>query len=294
MSFEHGEIKSVDVGLVRPNNYNPNYLTSSEFGLLKDNIEKVGFLDPILVVPKLDKKGKLDFYEICDGEHRFEAMRSMGFKDIPVIIADPEKFTETTQKLQTVRMNKIRGQLNTKKFNALVDNLIDSGEVSIEDAAYNFGFADEDEFDLIRETMRESLPNAKAKKEFDKKSKEAKSADEIYLLVMSLIKKYSSTLPANWMIIAIGRGRNLWCMLDGRHMRDFEAKARECLEEGVTFDSVIVEMLNVTDIPKFIKENRDMLTGVDEDTATIDDFFAYDDEPDYEEVVELYKKNVKE
>lgn len=45
-------------------------------------IEKLGFLTPIIVVPKNDK------YYIIDGMHRFEAMKEIGAKEILAIIVD--------------------------------------------------------------------------------------------------------------------------------------------------------------------------------------------------------------
>jgi len=280
---------SLPITQIRANDYNPNFQTADETNLLIDNIDRVGFLDPILVV----QKGE-DSYEICDGEHRFRAMQVLGFTEIPCIIADPETFDLKTQKLQTVRLNKIRGQLDLKKFNTLVDNLIDSGEVSPEEAAYSLGFADEDEFALVRDSFRESLPNKEAKKEFDKKVKEAKSVDEIYTMVMELIRKYSSGLPANYMIIAVGRGRNLWCLLDGTLMRDFEQKARECLDAGVTFDSFVVNALNTIDAKSFIEEHREDLNAVGDEIETVDDLFEYNDGADYEEVSKYYEEYIKD
>lgn len=263
--------------------------TADETNLLIDNIDRVGFVDPILVV-----EYEPGSYEICDGEHRFRAMQVLGFTEIPCVVADPKKFDRKTQKLQTVRLNKIRGQLDLRKFNELVDNLIDSGEVTPDEAAFSLGFADEDEFALVRETFRESLPNKEAKKEFDKKVKEAKSVDEIYTMVMELIRKYSTGLTANYMIIAVGRGRNLWCLLDGTLMREFEAMARTCLDEGVTFDSFITRALSGIDAKAFIEENREELNPVGDEIETVDDLFEYNDGSDFEEIHKMYTENIKE
>lgn len=45
-------------------------------------IDKLGFLAPIVVIPKNGK------YYVVDGMHRLEAMKNLGAKEIPAIIAD--------------------------------------------------------------------------------------------------------------------------------------------------------------------------------------------------------------
>jgi polyhydroxyalkanoate synthesis regulator phasin len=271
---EHGEVKKILVDDITKNDWNPNEMTDEEFEMLIDNIEKVMFLDPPLVVPvDPDLNGGKKF-RVVDGEHRIEAAREIGIEEIPVVIADPEIFDEDTQKKQTVRMNQIKGQHNIEKLNKLIDDLVSRGVMTPQEAAFEIGFANQDEFDLIREQARDSLPAEPGiRKEFDEKVKEAKSVDEIYEIVMKLMKKYGNSLVANYMIIAIDRGRNLWVKLDGSLVRKFEKMAKICLNEGVTFDSFIVEALQGIKAKEFIEEHREDLAELDDETEDIDDFF---------------------
>ncbi len=52
---------------------------------LMESMEKVGFVEPLSVVP--DGKGS---YEVINGQHRLEAGRQLGMKEFPAIILPPE------------------------------------------------------------------------------------------------------------------------------------------------------------------------------------------------------------
>jgi ParB/RepB/Spo0J family partition protein len=282
--LKKSSIRTVSVKRIKNNPWNPNELTDIEQELLDDNISAIDFSAPILVRPYQDKKNKKIRYQVVDGEHRLAAAIREGIKKIPVVVRD---LTDAQAMKQTVRMNKIRGTLNHDKFNKLVDKLIDSGDMLLDDAPFELGFAEQEEFLLIRETMRETLPNEEAKKEFDKRVKEAKSVDDIYSLVMALIKKYGDSLPANWMVISIGQGRGLWVKLEGHLLKQFEKIARTCMDEGVTFDSYIVAALGETkDATKYIKKHRVDLDEIEDDSATSIDDLYIDSEEAFDEAAE--------
>ncbi len=52
---------------------------------LMTSIEKVGFVDPILVV-----EGEGDYYEVINGQHRLKAAELLGLSEVPAIILPPE------------------------------------------------------------------------------------------------------------------------------------------------------------------------------------------------------------
>ena len=65
------DIVWLDIADVKPNDYNPNYMPSDIFESLKDNIKKNKFYGAIII-----RKDKT----IIDGEHRYLALKSLGFK----------------------------------------------------------------------------------------------------------------------------------------------------------------------------------------------------------------------
>jgi hypothetical protein len=252
-------IKDIPITEVIPNTYNPNTMSDEEVSMLRDNIIRVGYIDPILVVPLDD-----GMYRIIDGEHRWNAQQMEGADKIWCVVVSPDVFDEKTQKLQTVRANKIRGAFDTTRFNNLVRDLMTNHEVEFDDMAYELGFTDENEWARLTDETRRSLPSS-ARKEFDKKIKNVKSEDALYKLVERLLNKYGDTLPGRFLIFEFGREHNLMVQIDGSEYSLLLSKFRECLEFGVTVDSVLINMLKGIDIPTYIDDNRKMLTTIKED-----------------------------
>lgn len=60
-------------------------LSDAHIKRLMESMEKVGFVEPLSVVP--DGRGN---YEIINGQHRFEAGKLLGMREFPVIILPPE------------------------------------------------------------------------------------------------------------------------------------------------------------------------------------------------------------
>lgn len=130
----------VDIDSLSVNDWNANEMSDKEFSMLIDNIQRLGFVDPLLVV---DKGGT---YNIIDGEHRYRAGVLLGMKKLPVVIVN---INEVEQQIQTLRMNQIKGDWNPVKFNKLVEQLLANGDMHIDEAAYELGFADPSEFHLL-------------------------------------------------------------------------------------------------------------------------------------------------
>lgn len=110
------DIQELPIGKVVPNKYNPNRMTKKTFATLKRFIEKVGFIQPVLVRPI---EGGM--YEIMDGQHRYEAMKELGRETIPVVISVAD---EDVAKLHTINMNNLRGtELDRIKLGKMVKEL---------------------------------------------------------------------------------------------------------------------------------------------------------------------------
>ena len=95
------DIVWLDISEVKPNDYNPNYMPSDIFESLKDNIKKNKFYGAIVVTE--DKV-------IIDGEHRYLALKALGHKKVPCLIAGKD-VDDIKAKLLTIRMNRERGYL---------------------------------------------------------------------------------------------------------------------------------------------------------------------------------------
>lgn len=262
ISYKHGEMKRIRISDIEPNPWNPNEMSAEQFNLLSENITEVDFLDPILVVPLPKKPGERQKYRIVDGEHRWEQQRLCDAKDVPCIVVDPKRFPEREQMRQVIRMNKIRGEMNVKKFAALANLMMERYGVPYEDLAHEFGFVDEDELSAMLDAARETLPNEEAKKEFDKAREEIKTVEDLSLVLNRLFSKYGNTLPANFMVLDFGGKEHIWVRIRKREFRGIVDKARLCKDEGVTFDSVLCRMLNLLNIKKFVEQHRDFLEEI--------------------------------
>lgn len=261
--WKHGQMIELPLEALEPNEWNPNELTADQFDMLSENIDEVGFLDPVLVVPLPLEDGDIQRYRIVDGEHRYEQQRLMDVKMIRCIIADPEKFDEKEQKRQTVRMNKIRGQLNIRKFAALANEMMEKHGVPFNDLAREFGFVDEDEFQEMIEAARDSLPDEDAKKEFDKAKSELKTVEDLTLLLNRLFTKYGDTVPYHFMVLDFGGKQHIWIRMDSKMYKHVKIIAREVQAEGVTFDSVVLRLLLEMDVQEYVKDRSDFLEKVD-------------------------------
>lgn len=268
--LKHGDFTYIPIDRITPNAYNPNIMDETDFAMLEDNISKVGFLDPILVVPIFEDAGEIH-WEIVDGEHRYQMLRVENEIEAPCIVVDPDIFDEKTRKLQTVRMNKIRGSFDIGKFNALVNNLVKEHNIPFDDISNELGFVDEDEFQQLVGELRKSVPKG-ARKEYDKAVKSADSIQDVYRIVEKLWKRYGDTLPSNFMILDFGRKRHLWVTLKSRALYEISDIFREVMAAGYTIDSYLVTLLKEIDPMNFIDDFKHKMTKIPEgDTTKLDD-----------------------
>jgi len=96
-------IEYVSIDSIRPNDYNPNRQSEHDFELLCRSMMEDGFTQPIIVI----KSNR----EIVDGEHRWRAAKTVGYKEIPVVFVD---MTPEQARISTLRHNRARG---TEDFN---------------------------------------------------------------------------------------------------------------------------------------------------------------------------------
>ena len=192
---EHG---LVPVACIHPNEWNPNQQTDDTFNQLVDEIREDGFDHPLNLVPFDDHPDNTDKnpqYKIIGGEHRWRASQVLGMKEVPAVIHDD--WDEVQQKLKTVRRNLLSGELNSKKFTALVHSLGDSVDNS---SMHNlFGFDDRNEFDkyVIKEK------DVKEKTFLDGLLEEAKrdkyAVDSLSDIISTIFAECAETLDQNYM-----------------------------------------------------------------------------------------------
>jgi ParB family chromosome partitioning protein len=90
--------------------WNCNYMSEKEFEELKQAIRLNG-IEPIIVRPKND------WYEVIDGEHRFRAVKELGFTSIPAIVVETD---DEDAKARTIVYNIIRGRIDYIKLSEII------------------------------------------------------------------------------------------------------------------------------------------------------------------------------
>lgn len=92
------ETKLIPLGDIVLDATNPNAMSDAKFKALKDNIQRYGFLVPIIT-----NKG----LKIADGFHRWKAARDLGMEEVPTLVLDVD---EVDRRLLRQIMNKLKGQ----------------------------------------------------------------------------------------------------------------------------------------------------------------------------------------
>jgi len=96
-SLERLIVEYAAIDSVKPNDYNPNRQSDHDFELLLRSIEEDGFTQPVIVT---------NDNIIVDGEHRWRAANTLGYKEIPVVRV---AMSSEQARISTIRHNRARG-----------------------------------------------------------------------------------------------------------------------------------------------------------------------------------------
>lgn len=95
-------IETVAIGRIRPNDYNPNHMKPDMRRALSAMFERIGYVQPLIV-----RESAPGEYEIIDGEHRFDELRSRGIDEVEVVVVEADR---ATAQQATLAMNQIHGK----------------------------------------------------------------------------------------------------------------------------------------------------------------------------------------
>lgn len=109
------EVKYLPINQVKANTWNPNKMDVKTMAKLKADIQRNGFVQPILV-----RQTKTDEWEIIDGFHRWTVLKELGYAEVPAIESDMD---DTEAKLKTVQLNYMRGSAVPIRLANLIHDL---------------------------------------------------------------------------------------------------------------------------------------------------------------------------
>lgn len=172
-----GEYQELPVDRLDFTSWNPNEMDEGEETLLAENVQQLGFIDPIQVVPLTNGR-----YRVIGGEHRVRVMAKLGRTVIPCIsLTDAKWQDEDLQKFVSVRLNVLRGKLNPEKMLKLYQEMV--AKYGAEALQRMFAFTDKAAFEKVIKGVKAGLSKSGlskgAQEEIGKKVGKAKNLDEL-------------------------------------------------------------------------------------------------------------------
>lgn len=231
--------KDLPVGQLVGHDENPNKMKDREFDLLCDNLETVGFTDPI-VVRQLEEDG--DKYRIVSGHHRYQAATYLGFEDVPCTIIPFGQMDDLEEDMQLLRHNTIRGKLDPELFINLHSKYASQyGDDMLQEM---MGFADEAEFKKLVKQTEKQLPE-ELRKRFRDAAENIKTVDGLAVLLNKMFTRYGDTLQHGYMIFDYGGRQSYWLRVGKKTYDALDIIAELCVENGKTVDDIIGGALQV-------------------------------------------------
>jgi len=229
----------VPMDLIACNTWNPNEMDDPTFNRLVQEIEDVGFINPIQIVPCEGDK-----FLLIAGEHRWGAVRTLGWPTIPANIIMDERFIDDElQKLVTVRLNVIAGKLNPDKFIKLKEEVAKKyGEDQLQAL---FGFTDTDAWRKLTKGVVEAVEKTgtagkAVAGELKKRTGKVRTVDGLGALVSKLFKKYGNDLPHSFMVFSFGGRDHLYIIANDEMMQAIEVIKDGCRKKDLNINDVML------------------------------------------------------
>jgi ParB/RepB/Spo0J family partition protein len=209
------DIVMVPVDKIEPAPLNPNKQKPGTFNCLVQSVEESGCDENIIVFPHPDKKKRAEgFYQIVAGEHRWKASKVAGLSHVPCSIK--EKWDVLKARMEIVKRNVTRGELDNTLFTKLVNQIIKEEDLSVEVIAKMMGFESYAKFAVhYIETSKKEKQMAKALKSMAAAAeKKTSHIDNLSLVLNMLITNFGDTLPGDFMYFLYRKKLHLYVRLD--------------------------------------------------------------------------------
>lgn len=235
------KIADVNINNIDPNPDNPNEMDEGSFQRLVDEIRDVGFIQPIMLIKKEN-----DRYKILNGEHRWKAAASLGYKHIPSIILSDEKWNDQDiYNLVNIRLNEIRGKISAVKLKPIYDRVVE--KYGIDSAQKIMGFTHDDAFKKIVKKMAKQIKSALPPDLGQEvEAAAASSGDDIAGFGRSLSKifsKQSAKLDTNTMIFQLNGKEHIVMRCNPEVFELAKSFVLKAQEKGVDINALILPIL---------------------------------------------------
>lgn len=126
----------VDIRKLHPNRWNPNELSTFMRKALKQSMSR-GTKATVLIRPCTCELIQGKHFEIIDGEQRWSEARDSGMKTLKALVIEED---DVEAKLDTLALNKIKGDVNPVKLVALINDLQTKHNLTIDEITMRSGF----------------------------------------------------------------------------------------------------------------------------------------------------------
>lgn len=201
------DIQAIATVRVQPNPWNPNTESEEVFNALVDTIREHGFDQPLVVVPDPAREGH---YRIIKGEHRWRAARHLNLETVPCVV---RRWDELEQRVQTVKDNRLRGELDRARLARLINELSERYQVPMGEAALRMAFFSEEE---LRKFLRLREGEALLAEELLAARRELQAIAGLAFILNTLFAQFGETVPQSYMFFTYGGKLHLMVMMHGR------------------------------------------------------------------------------
>lgn len=225
----------VDPLLLDPMAENINEMDDEAFGLLKESIREIGFIDPVEAVPLSTGR-----YLVVGGAHRLRAAQAAGMLRIPVVtLRGPQWEEEDARFFAACRLNSVHGHPSVAKLSAAMQRLTPKYG---EDALRQFMGFRLDAWGVLLKQVREGLKrmglSESVLKDFDKKKAMTKTANDLTTLVNSVLSKHGSTVTSNFVTFGYGEREVLYTLANDEIYAMMKAMTEKVSRAGVDINAV--------------------------------------------------------
>lgn len=235
------EIRILPTEALEPDPANPNEMKDEDFELLGESLDEDGMVDVLQAVPLEDGK-----YRIVGGEHRWRQAKRKGWPEVPVMVLLGEKWQNEDYRRSTmVKLNILHGDMSPRKFFDLWMDM--SGRWKEENLGRMMGFAKEEKLQKLIGEYRKKLKDAgvsgEQMAEFDKKSKKAKTTDDLRNIINTITENNEKHGRRKWMVMSIEGQEHLYVECDNRLWKTLTEIGDAVQAKGIEMPEVFYQAL---------------------------------------------------
>lgn len=219
---------------------NPNRMTDGQFNKLSENMDDIGFAEPIQVA-----KNKDGTYTIIGGHHRYQAAKLQDVQSLPAVVLDDleegKENWEDKRRFQLVRMNVIKGKIDPLSFTLMVEKLGD--QYSKEVLSDMFGFADEKAFRQLYKEVRQALP-PELQKELDKSKDQIRTIEDLSRILNKIFSEHGTELDYGFMWFSYGGVDHFYVKMDNKLLKTLKGMEKQCKDSGQNINELLLPVIN--------------------------------------------------